>query len=103
LAHLRGTLMVIGAPDTGKSTFAQYLYRRLCAESRCVAYLDGDPGQEMGGAYGRDRTTRWVPVPVPVAAVRSPAPPGDYSLRRSPFAERQEIPMFGFGSIPIKK
>jgi polynucleotide 5'-hydroxyl-kinase GRC3/NOL9 len=49
LAHLRGTLMVIGAPDTGKSTFAQYLYRQLCAESRCVAYLDGDPGQSTLG------------------------------------------------------
>ena len=49
LAHLRGTLMVIGAPDAGKSTFAQYLYRRLCAESCCVAYLDGDPGQSTLG------------------------------------------------------
>jgi polynucleotide 5'-hydroxyl-kinase GRC3/NOL9 len=49
LAHLRGTLMVIGAPDTGKSTFAQYLYRQLCAESCCVAYLDGDPGQSTLG------------------------------------------------------
>jgi polynucleotide 5'-hydroxyl-kinase GRC3/NOL9 len=49
LARLRGTLMVIGAPDTGKSTFAQYLYRQLCAESRRAAFLDGDPGQSMLG------------------------------------------------------
>jgi polynucleotide 5'-hydroxyl-kinase GRC3/NOL9 len=49
LAGLHGTLMVIGALDVGKSTFAQYLYRRLCAESRCVAYLDGDPGQSTLG------------------------------------------------------
>ena len=49
LAHLRGTLMVIGAPDTGKSTFAQYLYRQLCAESRRATFLDGDPGQSMLG------------------------------------------------------
>ena len=49
LARLRGTLMVIGAPDTGKSTFAQYLYRQLCAGSRRVAYLDGDPGQSTLG------------------------------------------------------
>jgi polynucleotide 5'-kinase involved in rRNA processing len=45
-----GTLMVIGATDTGKSTFAQYLYRRLCVEpARRVAYLDGDPGQSTLG------------------------------------------------------
>jgi polynucleotide 5'-hydroxyl-kinase GRC3/NOL9 len=51
LAGLRGTLMVIGAPDVGKSTFAQYLYRHCvkAAESRCVAYLDGDPGQSTLG------------------------------------------------------
>ena len=49
LAELRGVLMVLGAPDMGKSTFAQYLYRRLCADSRCAAYLDGDPGQSTLG------------------------------------------------------
>jgi polynucleotide 5'-hydroxyl-kinase GRC3/NOL9 len=46
---IRGTLMVIGAPDTGKSTFARYLYRRLCRPSRRVAFLDGDPGQSTLG------------------------------------------------------
>jgi polynucleotide 5'-hydroxyl-kinase GRC3/NOL9 len=40
---------VIGAPDVGKSTFAQYLYRRLSAELGAVAYLDGDPGQSTLG------------------------------------------------------
>jgi polynucleotide 5'-hydroxyl-kinase GRC3/NOL9 len=49
LTRLHGTLLVIGAPDVGKSTFAQYLFRRLCAESYCVAYLDGDPGQSRLG------------------------------------------------------
>lgn len=49
LDKLEGVLMVIGAPDLGKSTLAQYLYRRLCAESPQVAYLDGDPGQSTLG------------------------------------------------------
>jgi polynucleotide 5'-hydroxyl-kinase GRC3/NOL9 len=47
--RLRGTLLVIGAPDVGKTTFAQYLYRRLCAAKQRVAYLDGDPGQSTLG------------------------------------------------------
>jgi polynucleotide 5'-hydroxyl-kinase GRC3/NOL9 len=46
---LRGTILVIGAPDAGKSTFAYYLYRRLTEEGRKAAYLDGDPGQSMLG------------------------------------------------------
>jgi len=44
-----GVVMVIGAPDTGKSAFARYLYRRLCHASRRVAFLDGDPGQSTLG------------------------------------------------------
>ena len=49
LTRLHGVLLVIGAPDVGKSTFAQYLFQRLCAESDCAAYLDGDPGQSRLG------------------------------------------------------
>lgn len=49
LAQLRGTLLVAGAPDVGKSTFARYLYQRLRAASLRVAYLDGDPGQASLG------------------------------------------------------
>jgi polynucleotide 5'-hydroxyl-kinase GRC3/NOL9 len=44
-----GMVMVIGAPDTGKSTLARYLYQRQCHESRHVAFLDGDPGQSTLG------------------------------------------------------
>ena len=63
VSALHGTIMVIGAPDVGKSTFARYLFQRLSAspaspqesvqprepgETR-TAYLDGDPGQsELG-------------------------------------------------------
>jgi polynucleotide 5'-hydroxyl-kinase GRC3/NOL9 len=46
---LRGTIMVLGAPDTGKSTLARHLYERLAAEGRRVACLDGDPGQTSLG------------------------------------------------------
>ena len=43
--QLRGTLLVVGAPDVGKSTFARYLYQRLQESNRRAAYLDGDPVQ----------------------------------------------------------
>lgn len=49
VSHWRGTVLVIGAPDVGKSILAQYLYGRLRAEGRAVAYLDGDPGQSSLG------------------------------------------------------
>jgi polynucleotide 5'-hydroxyl-kinase GRC3/NOL9 len=42
---LRGTLLVVGASDVGKSTFARYLFGRLQKSNERVAYLDGDPGQ----------------------------------------------------------
>jgi polynucleotide 5'-hydroxyl-kinase GRC3/NOL9 len=46
---LRGTIMVLGAPDTGKSTLARYLYTRLTGMGQRVACLDGDPGQTSLG------------------------------------------------------
>lgn len=42
-------LMVVGAPDSGKTTFAGYLFERLQALGRRVAFLDGDPGQSALG------------------------------------------------------
>ena len=42
---MRGTLMVIGASDTGKSTLARYLFQELCRAGVRAAYLDGDVGQ----------------------------------------------------------
>ncbi len=49
LADLRGVVMVVGAPDAGKSTFARYLYARLRESGVRVAFLDGDPGQASLG------------------------------------------------------
>lgn len=46
---LSGTLLIIGAPDTGKSTFARYLYGRLCTYHGRVAFIDGDVGQATLG------------------------------------------------------
>ncbi len=47
VSSLSGILMVLGEQDVGKSTFSQYLYRRLCAFGLRVGYLDGDPGQSI--------------------------------------------------------
>jgi polynucleotide 5'-hydroxyl-kinase GRC3/NOL9 len=46
---LRGTVMVVGASDTGKSTLARYLYQTLCRRGSRVAYLDADLGQSTLG------------------------------------------------------
>jgi polynucleotide 5'-hydroxyl-kinase GRC3/NOL9 len=47
--RLRGIILVIGAPDVGKTTFSQYLHGRLSSVAGSVAYLDGDPGQSTLG------------------------------------------------------
>ena len=49
LAALRGVLLVVGAPDTGKSTFAHWLFGQLAQGSDKVALLDGDVGQSTLG------------------------------------------------------
>jgi polynucleotide 5'-hydroxyl-kinase GRC3/NOL9 len=51
--ELDGTLMIIGAPDVGKSTFARYLFQRLYSVFTRIAFLDGDPGQ---GTFGPPAT-----------------------------------------------
>ena len=48
-ATLTGTVMVIGGVDSGKSTFARYLYTRLCEQGRRAAFLDCDVGQSTLG------------------------------------------------------
>lgn len=51
--ELDGTLMIIGAPDVGKSTFARYLFQQLHSVFTRIAFLDGDPGQ---GTFGPPAT-----------------------------------------------
>jgi polynucleotide 5'-hydroxyl-kinase GRC3/NOL9 len=46
---LRGVVMVAGGPDTGKSTFAGWLFEQLAEAGRSVALLDGDVGQSALG------------------------------------------------------
>lgn len=46
---MRGVILVVGASDTGKTTFARYLYRRLAAHHERLAFVDGDMGQATLG------------------------------------------------------
>lgn len=49
IAGRKGPVMVIGAPDSGKTTFLRYLARHLCSCSMHVAWIEGDPGQPFIG------------------------------------------------------
>ena len=44
-----GVLLVVGATDTGKTTFARYVYRRLSAHHERLAFVDEDMGQATLG------------------------------------------------------
>ncbi len=46
---LEGTIMVIGESDSGKTTFARYLFLQLCRCHSRVAFLDCDVGQSTLG------------------------------------------------------
>lgn len=46
---LEGTIMVIGESDSGKTTFACYLFLQLCRCHNSVAFLDCDVGQSTLG------------------------------------------------------
>ncbi len=65
---MRGVILVVGATDTGKTTFARYLYRRLSAGHERLAFVDGDVGQATLGppttmtmALGKPNDDRFPP------------------------------------------
>lgn len=45
----RGSIVILGASDSGKSTFARYLYARLLEHHPHVGFLDADVGQNSLG------------------------------------------------------
>jgi polynucleotide 5'-hydroxyl-kinase GRC3/NOL9 len=48
-ALLKGTVMVIGRSDTGKTTLTRYLFHQLCRHYGKVGFLDCDVGQSTLG------------------------------------------------------
>jgi polynucleotide 5'-hydroxyl-kinase GRC3/NOL9 len=59
---LLGTIMVIGASDTGKSTLARHLFQQWCRAGVQAAYLDADVGQ----------SSLWLPTTLTLALAREP-------------------------------
>ncbi len=49
---LNGTVMLVGAADTGKSTLARWLVERACSSGQRAAWLDADLGQTSLGIPG---------------------------------------------------
>jgi polynucleotide 5'-hydroxyl-kinase GRC3/NOL9 len=45
----RGPVVIIGAPDSGKTTLAKFMVRELSGRKEPVAYIDGDMGQSTLG------------------------------------------------------
>lgn len=52
VAGWRSPILIFGASDSGKSTFAHYLYGRLTAQHDKVAFIDADIGQSSFGLPG---------------------------------------------------
>jgi polynucleotide 5'-hydroxyl-kinase GRC3/NOL9 len=49
VADWRSPIVIVGASDSGKTTFARYLYRRLLEGGEPIALIDMDPGQNVFG------------------------------------------------------
>ena len=44
-----GVVMMVGAPDTGKSTLSKMVLKEALAQGKTVAYIDGDLAQSIVG------------------------------------------------------
>jgi polynucleotide 5'-hydroxyl-kinase GRC3/NOL9 len=69
---LAGTIMVIGESDTGKTTFARYLFLQLCRCHGRVAFLDCDVGQSTLGLPTTMNLALSAGEPSPFLPVLSP-------------------------------
>ena len=52
IAEQGGVVMLIGAPDTGKSTLAREILRQAVTAGKATAYVDADAGQSTVGPPG---------------------------------------------------
>jgi len=52
VASWRSPILIFGASDSGKSTFARYIYGRLAAQHDKVIFVDADIGQSSFGLPG---------------------------------------------------
>jgi polynucleotide 5'-hydroxyl-kinase GRC3/NOL9 len=84
--ELRGVVLVVGAPDTGKSTLARYAVGRMGAAGIGAGWLDGDPGQS---ALGPPATMTLAP-----AAALEDDPPGE-----NPFPSGDAVHRFFVGAL----
>jgi len=66
-----GTVLLLGAPDTGKSTFVRFLIDRWTRQGITVGIVDGDVGQSMLGP----------PTTVGLGMCREPSEPELISMR----------------------
>jgi polynucleotide 5'-hydroxyl-kinase GRC3/NOL9 len=57
------TALILGSPDTGKSSFCTYLVNRLLEEKKRITILDGDVGQSD---VGPPSTIAYAPVVKPI-------------------------------------
>jgi polynucleotide 5'-hydroxyl-kinase GRC3/NOL9 len=86
-AAMGGTILVVGATDTGKTTFARYLYHRLGAHHERLAFVDGDMGQATLGppttmtlALGRPNDASFPPTGPRFGAFVGDISPGAHML-----------------------
>jgi polynucleotide 5'-hydroxyl-kinase GRC3/NOL9 len=64
LSQEKGSVILLGTADAGKSTFSKFLVSQLCKRRLRVALVDADIGQSILGPPGT----------IGLAAIRLPSP-----------------------------